>query len=234
MSRRAFVLMLAVELATLLPLKVLALPEAPATDHPQNLTLAAGTELRVTLTTALSSKTNETGDPFTAKVEDPIFEKGQEIIPAGSIVEGRVSLVKEPGRAKGVAEMKLTPEKIAVGDNVEYDISAGLQEASGAPTVKTVDEEGTLKGQGKSKKRTAEEAGIGGAAGAGIGGIADGGSGALIGLVAGGAAGLAHSVFKKHGQIVVPQGTELTFIINRATTAKRVTGSAPMRIETRD
>ena len=84
------------------------------------------------------------------------------------------------------------------------------------------DEEGTLKGQGKSKKGAAVETGVGAGAGAGIGGIADGGTGALEGAAIGAGAAIIHNVLKRHKDIVVPQGTELTFIINRATTAKKV------------
>ena len=98
---------------------------------------------------------------FTAEVTEPIFNKGEEVVPGGSAVEGRVSFVRPPGRAKGVAEMRLTPEKISVPSGAQYLISAALEGAEGAPDVKVVDEEGTLKGKGKSKKTTAEEAGIG-------------------------------------------------------------------------
>ncbi len=186
------------------------------------LTLPAGTTLHVQLTATLSSKVNETGDRFTAQVSEPVFVKGEELIPEGSTVEGRISMIKKPGRAKGVAEMRLTPETITTPDGSQYSISAGLEDAQGAPDVKVKDEEGTLKGQGKSKKGTAVETGVGAGAGAGIGGIADGGTGALEGAAIGAGAAIIHNVLKRHKDIVVPQGTELTFIINRATTAKKV------------
>src|SRR2546428_3391914 len=155
-------------------------------------TLPAGTTLRVRLTTSLSSRTTETGDRFTPEVTEPIFNKGEEVVPGGSIVEGRVSFVRPPGRAKGVAEMRLTPEKILVPSGATYSISAALQGAEGAPAVQVGDEEGTLKGKGKSKKTTAEEAGIGAGAGAGIGGIADGGAGAVSGAALCAGAGVPH------------------------------------------
>ena len=171
---------------------------APLASADDTFTLPAGTTLRVRLTTNLSSRTTETGDRFTAEVTEPIFNKGEEVVPGGSMVEGRVSFVRPPGRAKGVAEMRLTPEKIAVPSGAQYLISAALEGAEGAPDVKVVDEEGTLKGKGKSKKATAEEAGIGAGA------------------------ALVHRLLKRHQDIVVPQGTELSFVLNRAATAKKI------------
>ncbi len=186
------------------------------------LTLPAGTTLHAQLTSTLSSKTNETGDRFTAEVTEPIFVGGQEVVPSGSTLDGRIALIKKPGRAKGVAEMRLTPETITTPDGSQYSISAGLEGAEGAPDAKLKDSEGTLKGPGKNKKKAAEEAGIGAGAGAGIGAIAGGGAGALEGAGIGAAAAGIHQLLKHHKDIVVPSGTELTFVLSRATTAKKV------------
>jgi len=184
--------------------------------------LPAGTTIRASLTRALNSKTNEDGDHFAAEVSEPIFVGGQETIPGGSIVDGRISMIKKPGRAAGVAEMRLTPETITTPDGRQYAIAAGLQGASGAPNVKLADDEGTLKGQGKDKKRAAEETGIGAGAGAGIGAMAGGGAGALEGAAIGAGAAVIRNVFKRHKDIVVPSGTELTFVLDRPTVAKKV------------
>jgi len=198
-----------------------ALP-APLSWAADTFTLPARTTLHVRLTVQLSSRTTEAGDRFTADVTEPIFSGGEEVVPAGSTMEGRVSFVKKPGRAQGIAEMRLTPEKIVATNGTQYLISAGLENAEGAPDVQVKDEEGTLKGKGKSKKTTAEEAGIGAGAGAGVGAIADGGTGALYGAAIGAGAAALHRLFKRHQDIVVPVGTELTFILNRAATAKKV------------
>jgi hypothetical protein len=67
---------------------------------------------------------------------------------------------------------------------------------------------------------------VGAGVGAGVGAIAAGGKGSLYGLAIGGLAGLIHNVSKKGKDIILPQGTELTFVIERTTTAKRVTKPA--------
>ena len=183
------------------------------------ITLPAGTELQVELITTLSSKTNDTGDLWTGKVVEPIFGHGGEIVPDGSIVDGHITYVKGPGRVKGKGEMRLVADSISTPDKSKYEIVASLEDAKGG-NVK--DEEGTLQGPGKSKKGTEVETGVGAAAGAGVGAIAHGGTGALYGAGIGAMAGLAHGVLKKGKDIVVPQGTEMTFVISRDTIAKKV------------
>jgi type IV secretion system protein VirB10 len=183
------------------------------------ITLPAGSELHVQLMTTLSSKTNETGDPWTGKVVEPIFGKGGEIVPEGSTVDGHITYVKAPGRVKGKGEMRLIVDSISTPDSSKYNIVASLKDASG---TKVKDEEGTMQGPGKDAKGTAVETGVGAAAGAGVGAIAHGGTGALYGAGIGAMAGLAHRILKKGKDIVLPSGTEMTFVVSRDTTAKKV------------
>ena len=183
------------------------------------ITLPAGSELHVQLITTLSSKTNETGDLWTGKVVEPIFGKGGEIVPDGSTVDGHVTYVKGSGRVKGKGEMRLIVDSISTPDTSKYNIVASLEEAQGA---KVKDEEGTMQGPGKDAKTMAKDAGIGAAAGAGVGAMAHGGTGTLYGMGIGAAAALAHGLLKKHKELVLPQGCEMTFVISRDTTAKKV------------
>jgi hypothetical protein len=188
----------------------------------ETVTLPAGSTLQVRLMTTLSTRTNQNGDPFSGRVVEPIIYEGAEVVPAGSVLEGRVAFVKQPGRVKGVGEMRLVAETITTPEDVKFTLVAGLEDAQGAEGARVKDEEGTIKGPGKSKKGVAVESGVGAGAGAAVGAIGAGGSGALYGAGIGAAAGLIHTLFKRHKDIILPQGTELTFVIERTTTAKRV------------
>ena len=184
--------------------------------------LPGGTELQVQLITTLSSKTNETGDMWSGKVVEPIFAKGKEIIPQDSSVDGHITYVKGPGRVKGKGEMRLVLDSISIPYISKYNIVASLKDAEGANVT---DKEGTMQGPGKDKRATEVETGVGAAAGAGVGAIAHGGTGALYGAGIGAMAGLAHGLLKKGKDIIVPAGTEMTFVIPRDTTAQRVESS---------
>lgn len=191
---------------------------ALALAQENKVSIAAGTTVETTLRTLLTSKTSEEGDPFSAEVVEPIFSGGQQVIPAGATLEGHVAFVKPPGRVKGKGEMRLVADRITTQDGLEFNLSAGLQNAKGAAGAKVTGEEGTLQGPGKSAKGAAKEAGVGAAIGAGAGAIADGGTGALYGLGAGAITGIVHSILKHHKDLVLPQGTDLTFEIPRTVT----------------
>jgi hypothetical protein len=213
MKRRFQTLAAILVAAFLLPALVLGADE--------KYTIASGTTIETTLTTLLTSKTSEEGDPFSAQIVEPVFSGGEQVIPAGATLEGHVAFVKAPGRVKGKGQMRLVADKIITQDGVEFNLSAGLENARGAEGAKVVGQEGTLQGPGKSVKSAAKESTIDAGVGAGVGAIAAGGTGALYGLGAGAITGIIHSLAKKHKDLILPQGTDLTFVISRTVTGKK-------------
>jgi hypothetical protein len=206
---------------------------------PPRPVLPAGSLLRVRLKTTLSDKTNKQGDPFTAMVYDPVTANGEEIIPAGSMLHGHVAFVKESGRVKGVAEMRLVADTIVLPeDDVRYNLSASLEDAQGADCQKVdaSSEEGTIKGCGKTAKGMAKNAAIGGGVGAAAGlmvGLMNRGgcsyyygcwpssgpgvgASVLYGAGIGAGTALIYSIFKHNKHVILVQGAELTFVINRS------------------
>jgi hypothetical protein len=214
MQRRMTSLMLLLVAVAILPAPLLAAGDT--------MTIAAGTTLDARLTTLLSTKTSQNGDPFTARTMDPVFSGGEEVVPAGSTIEGHVTFVKEPGRVKGKAEMRLVADKIVTPGDMEFSLTAGLENAQGAEGAKVKGEEGTIQGPGKSTKGTVVESGVDAGIGAGVGAIAAGGKGSLYGLGIGAVTGIVKNLAKKHKDLVLPPGTELTFVVSRTTTAKKV------------
>ena len=204
--------------------------------------LPAGSLIRVRLKTTLSDKTNKQGDPFTAMLYEPVTANGDEVIPAGSILNGHVAFVKESGRVKGVAELRLVADSIVLPEeNVRFNLSATLEEAQGADCQKvdSSSEEGTIKGCGKTGKGMAKNAAIGGAVGT-AGGLMVGlagrggcnyygcwpdsgpgvGSSVLYGAAIGAGTALIYSIFKHNKHVILVQGANLTFVINRSTNSE--------------
>ena len=181
----------------------------------------------VKLTNTLSTKGSEEGDPWAGKVAEPIFAGGQEVVPADSTVRGHVTFLKPAGRATGKG-------RDAPGGGNDFDSGTWhlhhrgpAQNADDNKGSKVKDAEGTIEGPGKSNTQ-AKEAGIGAAVGAAVGAIAHGGSGALYGMAIGAMAGVIHSVAKKHQGVLLPPGTELTFVLDRTYLSKHI---APPRSE---
>lgn len=177
--------------------------------------LPVGTQVSVTLISTLSSSADRAGDIFTAQVQDPIFAKGAEVVPAGSTLRGHVTFVKPPGRVKGKAEMRLVADAIVLKDGHEYTFAGQLTDGNDS-SVKVNGDEGTIQGKGKSKTQAAKESGIGAAAGAGVGALSAGGTGALYGAGIGAVAGLIHSLAKHHKDVVLQPGTPLMFVLTSA------------------
>lgn len=209
--------------------------------------IPAGTTLRVQLDTTLTDKTNKTGDKFTGEVTDPIVVNGKEVLPKYSTVDGHIAFLKPSGRMAGKAQMRLVLDTVTTPDGIIYPLSGTLEQAQGgvcahaSNTGKTkADEEGTITGCGKSKKSAAEAAAIAGGMGAGVGAsigmgkimecewygyCPPGGSGigTDIGYGAGIGAGtaLVYTLFKHEKHIVLVQGIDLTFTVNRTTMADK-------------
>lgn len=200
---------------------LMALSAAAAASDNSPIDLPAGTELQVRLTTTLSSKGTENGDPWMGKVMDPIFAQGREVVPANSTVGGHVTYVQPAGRATGRGEMRLIAETITVPEQGTFAIVAALEKADGGKGAKLKDQEGTLEGPGKNDKSIAKQTAEATAGGAAVGLLVHGGSGALVGAGVGLMAALIHGIVKKHDGVLLPQGTEMTFVLNQTALSKQ-------------
>ena len=190
---------------------VLALLFTSGPAKAENYTLWAGTELRFRLSETLTTSRNHVGDRFSAVINHAVMLNGQTLIPAGSLVEGRIMQVKRPGRFRGVGRMRITPDRISLPSGKSYDVSAELVGVYMAEGVRVGDDEGLLKGP-SSRRRDAMGAAVGGAVGAGVGVL----TGALgTGLLGGAVVGWVGRLATRGQDLVLPAGTELACELTR-------------------
>ena len=190
---------------------VLALLFTSGPAKAENYTLWAGTELRFRLSETLTTSRNHVGDRFSAVINHAVMLNGQTLIPAGSLVEGRIMQVKRPGRFRGVGRMRITPDRISLPSGKSYDVSAELVGVYMAEGVRVGEDEGLLKGP-NSRRRDAMGAAVGGAVGAGVGAL----TGALgTGLLGGAVVGWVSRLATRGQDLVLPAGTELAFELTR-------------------
>jgi hypothetical protein len=180
----------------------------------QNAPVPAGTAMMVRLETTLATFSNKPGDPFRGSVAQPIVVNGQTLIPAGAIVEGRVTKVTEPRRISGKPTIGILPEAVIMPTGERYYLDATLTDTNIPGT--DVNSEGQFKGTGHERKDQIEVGG-GAAGGMLIGGLVGGPVGVLVGGAIGAGGTTTHWLIR-HRSAILPSGTQLTLELNRPLT----------------
>jgi hypothetical protein len=174
-------------------------------------TVPSGRTIHCRLSQTLNTELNFRGDPFTAMVTEPFMLNGQEVIPYGSILEGRLADVQRPGRVKGVGWMRLTVAQVKLPDGRSFPLNAVLMNAYGPKNVEVKGNEGRVDGP-SAKRKTALV----------VGGLAGGGS--LVGLIfghpfvgmaVGGTVGVVDRMAKRGPDLTLPAGTLLDYQLTR-------------------
>jgi len=156
--------------------------------------LPGGTLLAVRTNSALSTNSQESGQSFTANLDQPLLQNGREIAPQGADVEGKIIAVDKGGRVKGLASITVELSALHVGGQLIY-----------------VSTNSVTQNAQTTKRKDAVEIGIGAGVGAVIGALAGGGKGAAIGAGAGGAAGTGVVLATRGEPAVIPSESLLTF-----------------------
>lgn len=162
------------------------------------VTIPSGTRISIRTIDAIDSTQNQVGDRFQASLEQPLVVNGEEIVPKGADIYGRLTQSKASGTFAGKSQLGLELTGIVVNGRT-VPISTGEYEVSG-----------------KSRTASTAKRTIGGAAvGSIIGAIAGGGKGAAIGAGVGGGVGAGSEVITKGDQVKVPSETLLDFTLQQ-------------------
>ena len=159
----------------------------------------------------LSTTSTAVGTPFTAEVIAPMERDGRVIIPVGSTLHGRVTVVRGGRRISGAAAIHLQPESVTLPDGTHYLLHAQVVDTS-QHNVTRVSSEGTILRRDHVKGTLAAMSlTTGGAAatGAVFGGVP--------GFFIGGAIGAGVSTawwLKQDRQEVVPENTGIIFSLS--------------------
>lgn len=170
----------------------------------QSWTLPADTVISVQLNGSLSSGTARVGDKFAATVTVPVYVNGKTVIPAGAVVEGRVTQVTPAKRMNRSGTIAVDFDDVVFPNGAVVPLVGALT-SDDPDTRRRIDDESRVSGAGN--KRPTVFIGGGGALGAVLGGIAGGGKGAVLGGVVGAGAGVAGVLLSKGEEAEVPSGT---------------------------
>jgi hypothetical protein len=182
--------------------------------------LPTGTAVKMKLETTLATFNSKAGDPFSARVTEPVVVDGKTVIPIGASVEGRVTRAEGPRRISGKPTITIFPESLILPNGDRLALNATLVDTN-AGRKTDVNTEGQFKGAGVDGKDLVE-IGIGTGGGMLIGGLVGGGKGVLIGGAAGATVTVAHWL-GKHRSATLPAGTELVMELSRPMTMTAAT-----------
>jgi hypothetical protein len=186
-----------------------------------NISLPAGTAVKMKLENALTTFSSKNGDPFSGRVTEAVMLDGKTVIPIGSTVQGRVTKVSEPRRIAGKPTIAIFPENVVLPNGEHYMLNATLVDTSVRHGT-DVNDEGQFKGQGHDGKDMVE-IGMGTGGGMLVGGLIGGGKGVLIGGAVGATATVAHWLSKRNSTML-PAGTELVMELSRPLAMTAATG----------
>jgi hypothetical protein len=177
-----------------------------------NLSLPAGTAVKIKLENTLATFSSKQGDTFSGRVTEPVTLAGKTVIPVGATVQGSVGRVAEPRRAQGRPTIALFPHTVILPDGARYNLNATVVDTN-LRNGTDVNQEGEFKGRARDRGDNVELA-AGTAGGGMIGALAGGGKGFLVGAAIGAGATTIHWLTKHHSAML-PAGTELVMELSR-------------------
>jgi hypothetical protein len=168
----------------------------------------SGTKIPIIMDTAIDSDTSQEGDEFSARTAEDLTIDGSTLVPAGSMIKGRIAQLNAPRHLNRSGSVALKFDTVTTPDNRQIPIVANLVARGGVVHAR------------RGMKDIAMDTGIvavPAAAGLGIGLLAGNagnssigaGGGALIGAGIGTAVGVAILLSKKGKKVDVRPGDEL-------------------------
>src|SRR5580693_5871328 len=88
--------------------------------------LPTGTAVKMKLETSLATFSSKAGDPFSARVSEPVVIDGKTVIPIGATVEGRVMKADGPRRIAGKPTIDIFPENLILPNGDRLMLNATL------------------------------------------------------------------------------------------------------------
>lgn len=161
----------------------------------REVTVPAGTVLRLELRSSVGSATSRVEDPVHATLRRAITVNGLTALPAGTAVLGHVTNARRSARVKGRAQVGFRFTQV------------DLPGEGGRHAIRTSAVGRVAPG---TKKRDAAEIGGGAVGGAIVGGIVGGGKGAAKGSAIGGAAGTGVVLATRGKEVAVRAGTPVS------------------------
>ena len=198
--------------------------ESVSTPAPaKKFTVQTGTKVPLGLINSVSTKHSTAGDQVYLETVFPIVVDGKVVIPPGSHVQGTVTEVKRPGRAKGKGMIYVRFDSLILPNGVIRNFKGRVGGIDGRGSETLDRAEGKIQSDsnvGGDMKTIGETATAGASIGAIAGAASGGGSltGLGIGSAAGAVAGLAGVLLTRGPDAVLAKGSTIEMVLDRSLT----------------
>lgn len=116
-------------------------------SFPETMTIYAGTQAKVILLDTVSASGNHPGDSFQARLIEPISVDSTVVLPAGSVLEGKVAKAQKPRMMSRSGSLLLSFTSITGPDGTANGLDASVASISlDRHSHTTVDPEGEIQG----------------------------------------------------------------------------------------
>ncbi len=114
----------------------------------QTLTIPAETEFRVRLLSGVQTQINHLDDPVLAQLTSPVYIDGQMALPAGTYINGRITVIRQARRFHRAGELAFSFDQIMLPSGEEGPVSAVLSQFDNQKKLHIkLDSEGHVEGQ---------------------------------------------------------------------------------------
>ena len=180
------------------------------------LTVPAETEVKVQVLSGIHSQINHVNDPVIAELLKPVYVEGKLALPQGSLLDGRITLIRVAGHMRRSAELGMRFDHITLPDGQEKPVAAVLASLEHPQMLDIhLDQEGHLTGNRTMSWKTLA---VGFSALGAFGALkiaAVGSAGATIALPLGGAAIISYETLGRKGhEVNMPPDTQCRLRLN--------------------
>jgi len=199
---------------------ILTRPDSPVPPR-ESVTVPAETQVSIQMLSGIHTKINHPDDLVTARLVQPVYVDGQVALPSGSILDGRITMIRKSGRIHRPAELRLRFDEIVLPDGQAAPMAGVLAVLDKSNKLDLhLDAEGHLTGgRALSWKTLIGGAGLG-SAGA-IKAVASGAAAASMGLSIAGAAAVGYELLWRKGhEVNLPPETHCLVRLNYPLTVR--------------
>ena len=192
-----------------------------SSTHSDKVTVPAETQVSIQMLSGIHTRINRPNDLVTARLLQPVLVDGRVALPSGSILDGRITMIRNSGHVHRPAELGLRFDKIVLPDGQAEPMAGVLAVMDNSSKLDLhIDAEGHLTG-GRALSWKTLIGGVGLGSFGAIRAVASGATAVSMGLSLAGAAAIGYEILWPRGhEVNLPPETRCLIRLNYPLTVR--------------